>query len=76
MVSPSPSSRRNSSAVAQCGTSIELAISTRGASSWVLNTATGLPDWTRSVSSFSSRLSVATIASKHSQLRAAFPDPP
>jgi hypothetical protein len=76
MVSPSPSRRRNSSAVAQWGTSIELAMSTRGASAWLRNTATGLPDWTRSVSSSPSRLRVSTIASKHSQLRAALPEPP
>jgi hypothetical protein len=76
MVRPSPSRRRNSSAVAQWGTSSELAISTRGASAWVLNTATGLPDWTSIVSSFPSRRRVSTIASKHSQLRAAFPEPP
>ena len=39
--------------VHQCGTRLELAISTRGASAWVLNTPTGLPDCTRSVSSSS-----------------------
>ena len=33
---------------------LELAISTRGASAWVLKTATGLPDCTSSVSSGSS----------------------
>jgi hypothetical protein len=33
------------SQVAQCGTRLELAISTRGASSWVRKTPTGLPDW-------------------------------
>jgi Bacterial protein of unknown function (DUF899) len=32
------------SQVAQCGTRLELAISTRGASRWVRNTPTGLPD--------------------------------
>ena len=36
--------------VAQCGTRLELAISTRGASAWVSNTPTGLPDCTSSVS--------------------------
>ena len=43
MVSPSASSRRNSSQVAHCGTSSELAISTRGAHSCVRITPTGLP---------------------------------
>ena len=33
------------------GTRLELAISTRGASAWVRNTPTGLPDWISSVSS-------------------------
>ncbi len=51
MVSPSDSSRRNSSQVAHCGTSSEFAISTRGAHSWVRITPTGLPDCTSSVSS-------------------------
>jgi hypothetical protein len=55
---------------------LALAISTRGAFSCVVKTPTGLPDCTKSVSSFSRRLSVATMASKHSQLRAAFPVPP
>jgi hypothetical protein len=53
-----------------------LASSTRGASAWVLKTPTGLPDWIKSVSSSLSRRSVATMASKHSQLRAALPLPP
>ena len=44
------------SQVAQWGTRFELAISTRGASLWVLNTPTGLPDWTSRVSSSSSVL--------------------
>jgi hypothetical protein len=35
------------------GTRLELAISTRGAHSWVRKTPTGLPDWTSSVSSSS-----------------------
>ncbi len=43
MVSPSASSRRNSSQVANRGTSSELAISTRGAPGCVRKTATGLP---------------------------------
>ena len=42
----------------------------------VRKTPTGLPDWTSSVSSFSSRWSSATIASKASQERAARPVPP
>jgi hypothetical protein len=53
-----------------------LAISTRGASACVRNTPTGLPDCTSSVSSSSERRSAATIASKHSQLRARAPMPP
>src|SRR5215831_14382716 len=76
MVSPAASSRRNSSQVAHCGTRLELAISTRGAHSWVRKTPTGLPDWTSRVSSPSRSRSDATIASKASQLRAARPDPP
>jgi hypothetical protein len=55
---------------------LELAISTRGASACVLNTPTGLPDWTSRVSSSSSRSSVSTILSKLSQSRAARPMPP
>ena len=54
----------------------ELASKTRGASACVLKMPTGLPDWTSSVSSFSNDLSEATIASKQSQLRAAWPRPP
>ena len=48
---PRPPSRRNSSQVAQRGTSSELAISTRGAPGCVRKTPTGLPLWTSSVSS-------------------------
>src|SRR5436853_473004 len=70
------SRRQNSSHVAQSGTSRELAISTRGAMGWVSNTPTGLPDWTRSVSSAPRSRREATMASKASQLRAAFPLPP
>src|ERR1700730_1010701 len=51
MVRPRCSRRRNSSQVAHCGTRLELAMSTRGAHSCVLSTPTGLPDWTRRVSS-------------------------
>jgi hypothetical protein len=51
-------------------------MSTRGASGCVLNTPTGFPDWTSSVSSPSSRRSVATIVWYACQLRAALPDPP
>ncbi len=58
------------------GTKFEFAISTRGASGCVLNTPTGLPDWISSDSSSFSSRSAATIASKHSQLRAARPIPP
>jgi hypothetical protein len=49
---------------------------TRGASACVLKTATGLPDWTMSVSSFSSFLRAATMARKDSQFLAALPVPP
>ena len=56
------SRRRNSSQVAHCGTRLELAMSTRGAHSWVRNTPTGLPDWTSRVSSSSRSCSVAMIA--------------
>src|SRR6266516_1815969 len=76
MVSPSASRRRNSSQVAHCGTSSELAMRTRGAHGCVLTTPTGFPDWTSSVSSSSSSRSVATIASNAAQLRAARPEPP
>jgi hypothetical protein len=42
---------------------LELAISTRGAHSWVLITPTGLPDCTSIVSSSASVVSVRTSAS-------------
>ena len=58
MVSPSCSSRRNSSQVAHSRTRLELAIRTRGAHSWVRKTPTGLPDWTSIVSSSPSVRSV------------------
>jgi hypothetical protein len=48
---PLRSSSLKWSQLAHCGTRLELAISTRGASAWVRNTPTGLPDWTSSVSS-------------------------
>jgi hypothetical protein len=44
--------------VAQSGTRLELAMSTRGAHSWVRNTPTGLPDCTSIVSSASRVVSV------------------
>jgi len=47
-----------------------------GASVWVRNTPTGLPDCTSSVSSGLSLRSVSRIASKQDQLRAALPMPP
>ena len=56
--------------------SIEFEISTRGASSCVRKTPTGLPDCTSSVSSSARRRRVATIVSNASQLRAARPEPP
>ena len=75
-MSPSSSSRRNSSQFAQSPTRLEFAISTRGAHSWVRITPTGFPDWTSIVSSSSSVRRVATRASYASQLRAALPVPP
>jgi hypothetical protein len=62
--------------VAQAGTSIELEISTRGASSCVSKTPTAFPDWTSIVSFERSRLRVSTMVSNASQLRAARPVPP
>ena len=59
MISPAASSLRNSSQFAQSGTRLELAISTRGACSCVSNTATGLPDWTSSVSVVAQPLELA-----------------
>jgi hypothetical protein len=76
MVRPSFSSRRNSGQVAQSPTRFELAISTRGAHSWVRITPTGRPDWTSIVSSSLSVVRVRTIASKLPQSRAALPVPP
>src|SRR4029079_3316733 len=49
---------------------------TRGARSCVRNTATGLPDWTTSVSSAPSAVSDRTMPSNAAQLRAALPVPP
>ena len=51
-------------------------MSTRGAISCVWKTPTGLPDCTSRVSSSLRRRSVATMASKLSQSRAALPAPP
>ena len=76
MIRPSRSSSRKSSQVAHLGTSRLLAISTRGAYSWVEKTPTGFPDWTSRVSSSASRRSAATMAWKAGQSRAAFPVPP
>ncbi len=70
------SSSLKCSQLAQRGTRLELASSTRGAFSCVLNTPTGLPDWISSDSSASRFLSDSRIWSKHSQLRAARPMPP
>ena len=64
------------SQVAQCGTSSELAISTRGALACVLKRATGLPDCTTSVSSLPSVVNSSTSASNDGQSRAARPEPP
>ena len=70
------SSRRNSGQFAQSPTRFELAISTRGAHSWVRSTPTGLPDCTSSVSSCSRVVSSRQMASKLAQLRTALPVPP
>ena len=51
-------------------------MSTRGAQAWVVNTPTGLPDWTSSVSSSASVVRAAQMASKASHERAARPVPP
>ena len=61
---------------AHFGTSIEFESRTRGADGWVRKMATGLPDWTTSVSSPASSRSERTIASKLAQSRAALPVPP
>jgi len=63
IVRPLCSRSRKVSHVAHAGTSIEFAMRTRGAPGWVVNTPTGLPDWTSSVSSASSARSERTIAS-------------
>ncbi len=73
---PLRSSSWKCSQVAQCGTRFEFAISTRGASTCVRKTPTGLPDCTSSVSSSFRRRSTERIVSKASQLRAALPMPP
>src|SRR5688572_11099338 len=70
------SSSRNFFHVAHLPTRLLFASRTRGADAWVLNTPTGFPLCISSVSSFSSLRSVLTMASKDSQLRAAFPVPP
>jgi hypothetical protein len=51
-------------------------MSTRGASAWVWNTPTGLPDWTSRVSSSPRVSRVAAMVSKSFQVRAARPMPP
>src|SRR6476646_7118723 len=76
MIRPISSSLRNSSQLAQSPTRLELAISTRGAHSWVRITPTGLPDCTSSVSSSSRSRRLARIASYAGQVRAALPVPP
>src|SRR5580693_5539350 len=67
-MSPLRSSSLKCSQVAQCGTRLELAMSTRGASGWVRNTPTGLPDCTSSVSSASSVLRGAADAAVNHEL--------
>src|SRR3989442_4184065 len=76
MISPRRSRSRNTSHVAKRPTRLAFAISTRGASACVVNTPTGLPDCTSSVSSSSSTRSVRQIASNEAQFRAALPVPP
>ena len=68
--------RGNCSHVAQAGHEQRVGDEHARRPGCVRKTATGLPDCTSSVSSCSSRRSVATIASKAGQLRAARPDPP
>ncbi len=76
MVRPCASSARNVSQSAHFGTRLELASSTRGASSWVRNTPTARPDWINSVSSSPSRRSSRWMIAKSSHERAALPVPP
>src|SRR5258705_9821652 len=76
MIRPARSSSRKCSHVAHRPTRFALAIKTRGADACVRNTPTGLPLCTRSVSSFSRVVRLATIASKARQFRAALPVPP
>ncbi len=76
IINPLFSNSRKYSQFAHFGTRFELAMRTRGAHSCVLNTATGLPLCTRSVSSISISFRVFTIASKDSQFLAALPVPP
>src|SRR5256712_6231511 len=73
---PFRSRSRTTAHVAQRPTRFALAMSTRGASGWVRNTPTGLPDWTRRVSSSSNAPRVRHTASKQAQSRTAFPVPP
>ena len=76
IVRPSVSSSWNVSQFDQCGTRCAFAIRTRGASPWVVKTATGFPLWIRRVSSSPRALRAATIAWNAGQFRAAFPVPP
>ena len=76
IIRPLRSSSLKCSQLAHLPTRLELAMMTRGAISCVGKTATGLPDWTSSVSSGPRRSSSRTMAWKHSQLRAALPMPP
>ena len=63
IIRPSASSLSKCSHVAQLGTKLEFAISTRGEYICVFITATGLPDWTIKVSSVSNRNKVFKIKS-------------
>ena len=76
MIRPRRSRSWNTSHVAQRPTRFAFAISTRGASGCVVNTPTGFPDCTSSVSSSPSVVRVRQMASKDAQSRAAFPVPP
>src|SRR5207247_1168616 len=75
-VRPSASSAWNVSQFDHFGTRCAFAMRTRGASRWVLKTATGLPLCTIRVSSSRRLWSESTMRWNASQLRAALPVPP
>src|SRR6266699_3861868 len=76
MMRPRRSSSWNTSHVAHRPTRFALAISTRGASAWVVNTPTGFPDCTSRVSSSPRVVRVRQMRSNDAQSRAALPVPP